>query len=552
MVSGHMMNNQTFPSAPSPPRPASLPELRGRVGALLNDRRFTFVAVVALTLLALGLRLYQLSTHSYWDDEIVTSIAARPPVGTIFWSSSTYSPHHLPLYYIIVHLWMSLGDGLVMLRMPSVLMGTACVPLLYLLGRELLPAPVPLIAAALLAVSPNQIVHSQQARMYPLLTLVVIIATLLFLRAWRNGGWLRWLWFGLSMMVGFSTHIYAPFSLLAFPVWALLDSLRQRRFEASRWVGLIAAQALGVVAFLPLVPGMLHTVASTKQPFWIASNTPFDWMPALIECTSGATFIMQAYRDHPVRDLFFFVGLGSMVVGATAVLLTLWYSVREARRDPAERPTWLLLHALLWTPVAVATFISLTIKPILVSRYLIGISPPLLLLMAWMVVRCWRVRGVRVLALLFAASVGAVLVFVYPDAPRPNQRVALVTSLIEQQEPGDAIAYGHWHLFDTSFAFYPDAEDVYVLPGPAQDVAFWSRRVAYMGWNYPDHIQPVSEFAPRYRRVWLALNIYDYDFEHHRQVHQSWLEQHGRLVERVVFDEGTTVWGYEVVDEDVD
>jgi uncharacterized membrane protein len=516
------------------------------MGGLAENERFTFIAVLLLTLLALGLRLYKLSTHGYWDDEIVTSIAAQPPVDTIFQSSTAYSPHHLPLYYILVHFWMGLGDGLVMLRLPSVLIGTACVPLLYLLGRELLPAPAPLIAAALLAISPNQVVHSQQARMYPLLTLVVIMSALLFLHAWRKGGWFRWLWFGLSVVVGFYTHVYAPFSLLAFPVWAFLDALQHRRFEGSRWLGLITTESLGLVAFFPMVPKMAGTVSFTKQQFWIASNTPFDWMPALVENTTGATAIIQAYRDRPGFDLFFLPGLGSTVVGAVAVLLTLWYSVREARRNPAERPTWLLLHALLWTPVVVATVISLAIKPILVSRYLIGISPPLLLLMAWMVVRFWHTRVVQVMTVLFAASVGGSLSFAYPDAPRPNERVMLVTSLMEQQEPGDAIAYGHWHLLDTTVHFYPAAEEVYILPGPARDVSFWSRRAAYMGWKTPDHVQPVSEFAPRYRRVWLALNIYDYDFAYHQRVYQGWLEQHGRLVERTTFEEGTTVFLYEV------
>jgi hypothetical protein len=41
----------------------------------------------------------------------------------------------------------------------------------------------------------------------------------------------------------------------------------------------------------------------------------------------------------------------------------------------------------------------------------------------------------------------------------------------------------------------------------------------------------VSAFGPRYQRVWLLYSIYTYGLDY-----QSWLEQHGRRVDRIEFD----------------
>jgi uncharacterized membrane protein len=500
------------------------------------------VILLALTVLAGVLRLYRLSYHGYWDDEIITALASRPPVTEIFQSLPAISIHP-PLFYILVHGWMQVaGDNLLALRLFSVLIGTMCVPAIYAVGRELISTPAALVAAFLMAVSPIQIFHSQQARMYPLLTLIVLVAVLLFVHAWRKGGWHRWLWFGGSVAVAFYTHVYAPFSILGLDVWALLHAYRHRRVDKERWIGLIAAQVLGLIAFTPFLPQMSRSVTTAVEQFWLVSNTLLvDWMPALIECSNGATLILESLRDTPPGNEAYLAGLGSAIVGVVAVILSLVYSVREARRHAQERDMWLLLHALLWTPVVVATTISLTIKPILVNRYLIALSIPLYLVMAWMLERFWRNRGVQVVALLFVASIGINLVLLYPDEHTTNKRVQIARTLVSAQQPGDAIAISYWHIFDTVALTHPEVQDVYVVPGPTLDNAYWEGFVTYTNWPGPHSVQPVDAFAPRYQRVWLEMTIYHPDYQYHQQESQVWLEKHGRMVRQVDFDDTVLV-----------
>jgi len=249
-----------------------------------------------LSLLGLGLRLYKLTYRDYWDDEVISTFAARPPLNEILYSVMANDVHP-PLYHMLLHIWMGgFGESLLAIRVFSVLLSTACVPLMYVLGRSLTSRSVALVAAALLAIAPFQVYHGQQARMYPLLTLLVLVATLTFVQAWRKGGRLRWLVFGLCVTAGFYTHVYFPFSLLALNLWALYDTWRQRRIYVRQWIGIIGAQLFGVVLFLPFLVEMFNTTSRiVNEGFWVKAGTGYlDWMFVLISLSNHATISLRA------------------------------------------------------------------------------------------------------------------------------------------------------------------------------------------------------------------------------------------------------------------
>ncbi|NNJ10629.1 hypothetical protein EKD04_009835 [Chloroflexales bacterium ZM16-3] len=182
--------------------------------------------VAIIMLVGLALRLFHLDFAGYWHDEIISTFLARVPAVEIF-RSITDSDTHPPLYHILLHFWGALFSyDLIPLRLFSVLTSLLCIPLSYWLGRAVDGPAVGIATAALMALAPFQIFHSQQARMYPLLTLVVLLMLLSFLGAWRQGGAARWALFGLVAAAGFYTHVYFAFSLLALDLWALAESAR--------------------------------------------------------------------------------------------------------------------------------------------------------------------------------------------------------------------------------------------------------------------------------------------------------------------------------------
>lgn len=484
--------------------------------------------LLIIILLGVILRIYKLDYQGYWDDEMVSHNVARAAALDIIRSLGDYDVH-LPGYYLLLHFWRIFGDDLTTLRLFSVVLSSACMLLVYLLGRQLIGRPAALAAAGIMALSPFQVFHGQQARMYPLLTLLTLAAVMLFVQAWRHGGWPRWLAFGLCVAIGCYTHIYFLFSLLALDLWALYETYQQRHINRARWAGLLLAQVLGGLTFVQFLPQLLGTVGSVQGWYWI-NNTPLDGLFALLSLSNHATL---AFVDETPR---WYLVL-TFVPGVAVLLLAFVYSIREARRHPAERSTWLLLHCLIWVPLIVATTIALTIKPILLDRYLIGISGPLYLLMGWMLVRFWQQRAVRVLAVVYVLSCGASLAYAYPDARQQSALIEMADYMRAIQAPGTAVAYTDWQSFDAAMLRYHNQPDVFVVPGPSSwtDEHYWNRRVAFMRWEQPPRVQPIAEFAPHYQRVALALTRYNPDLLYQRDVSLAWLEQHGRLIERADF-----------------
>jgi mannosyltransferase len=515
-------------------RSASASVAWARLVALLA---YPAVLLFGLTLLALILRLYKLSYYDYFDDEVITTFASRPPVGQILSSVANYSVHP-PLYYILVHLWGVVGTDLISLRLLSVFVSSACVPAIYWLGRELTASSqVGLVAAALMAINPFQIYHSQQARMYPLLTLVVVLAAIMFVRAWREGGWLRWAGFSFIVTAGLYTHVYFPFSLLGLNLAALFSSFERRTFDTKRWIGLIAAQVVASAAFLPFLPQLFGTVNSVVDWYWIVRATPFAWVTALFSVSNFATVDTSLQIQLATWQSLILYGPAIVVM-----VLTFDFSIRQAWRKPKERDSWALLHFLIWTPIVVATLISLTLKPILLDRSLIAISAPLYLLMAWLLVRFWPRRVVQVVAVVFLTSILVSLAAMYPNTRRPNSLIRLAHFIATEQRPGDAVVFADWQGFETTAMLYPSLDDVYILPAPSASKAQWvsesdwAGRLAYIGWHSPQNVQPAAQFAPRYRRIWIVFTRYSQNLDFQVQTNQGWLNEHGRQVQKLDFE----------------
>src|SRR5215831_18251748 len=120
--------------------------------------RTRYAGLLLVLLLGVLLRLYQLGTESIWNDEAFSlRDAAWPPVG---------GNKMRPIYYLFMHYWMPFGHSEVWLRLPSVLCGIASIYLTYRIAERLAGQSVALISAFVLALSPLEINHSQEVRMY--------------------------------------------------------------------------------------------------------------------------------------------------------------------------------------------------------------------------------------------------------------------------------------------------------------------------------------------------------------------------------------------------
>ena len=83
-----------------------------------------------MTLVGAILRLLYLGKESLWGDEAFTVALASIPLPTMLKLLATNEPN-MSLYVLMLRGWLALGDSEATIRLPSVVIAVATVPLLY-------------------------------------------------------------------------------------------------------------------------------------------------------------------------------------------------------------------------------------------------------------------------------------------------------------------------------------------------------------------------------------------------------------------------------------
>ncbi len=190
--------------------------------------RLVALALLAVVIAGGALRFTHLDRQIFWDDEVWTALritgngddaleklydgrtltvarldtmlhARAGSVSPIIKGLATFEPQWPPLWYVLAWLWSAIfGTSPQALRALAATFGIALVPAAYRLAYELFRARAPaLFAAALVALSPAEIVYAREARGYSLLILIVASSMALTLYALRTRRVAPWYAFGL-------------------------------------------------------------------------------------------------------------------------------------------------------------------------------------------------------------------------------------------------------------------------------------------------------------------------------------------------------------------
>jgi 4-amino-4-deoxy-L-arabinose transferase-like glycosyltransferase len=147
-------------------------------------------------------------------------------------------------------------------RQLSLLCGMAAVLLTWRIGRRLFSAPIGVLAAAVVALNPFQVVASSSIRMDAALESLVLACTLIL---WRALEWPGSLWFWAIYGAGAALLVRAsPYTLLLLPAQALWVFRSRPLSQAIEHLGLAAGVALAL--YLPWAPPALM-VHSTGVPW---------------------------------------------------------------------------------------------------------------------------------------------------------------------------------------------------------------------------------------------------------------------------------------------
>ncbi|MGQ9600143.1 MAG: glycosyltransferase family 39 protein [Anaerolineae bacterium] len=454
-----------------------------------QDRRLFVGFVMGL---ALALRLIGLGFQPLWWDEGWSLYFAASDLPSL--AAQTAVDIHPPLYYLLLHGWIAAwGPGVISVRLLSVLIGVATVPLLYRVGARCIGERGGRWAALLLAVSPFHIYYSQEVRMYGLVTLLGLAAT-----AWglgwslraRRGLWRQWLGYVLAATAALYTQYYAAFLLLALnagvglrwlglmaapedwgngrqplPIQGLGSPSSTGSRSLGKWVlrplaGLgwwLSAQAAVFLLFLPWLiyaGGRLLTYVRFKVG--IEQDQPWGFF--LYLGRHLAAFVW-GHAEGPLAA-WWWVGLaplGVLVVIAIALGLRRRFGPGAGRIDLAPA-LWLWL-----APLGCGFGVNLVFPfhPLRGERLFLLVLPAALIVVAGLLEMLWRVRPwlVGAPAALWGMAVLASLAALYtvPRYAEDDYR-PVADRLRALSRPGDAVICVHPWQVGYLIAYLPEAE----------------------------------------------------------------------------------------------
>lgn len=334
----------------------------------------------------LALRLWGIENQNLWLDELYSIDVARKPLGEIVRCAA--ADIHPPLFYIVLKAWMRLfGDGAAAVRSLSVAASVAALISAFRLIAPRYGGGAALTTTLLMTVSAHQIFFAQEARMYALVTALVLGATRGY-ALWREDGVERGLaiyfWCSLAALY---CHYFAALAVLAFNAHFLLSAFGPTRTgtrrQTRRWLGTHVATALLYAPWVEVMIAQMRRGQTWRKPL-----TPADAAWQAVGYVQETMLGYAVYLDH-VREwltrlvvenvalprAFFEQPLAFKVLFMAFLagwgLWGVWLCLRTARTDVRAALPLLFLGL----PLATASAVSLRQGGMQLARYLMFTTP---------------------------------------------------------------------------------------------------------------------------------------------------------------------------------
>lgn len=395
--------------------------------------------IVVLLVLGIFFRFFNLESKVFWHDEVYTNLRAagftrqeidqelfqnqiiaaqelqkyqRPKPGSTaadtISSLAIEDPQHPPLYFLIARFWMqAFGSSLTASRTLPALLSLLALPLMYWLGLELFASRVAaLLATALLALSPFDVLFAQTARQYSLLTTTVIGSNFLLLRALRLQTLPNWGLYTLLVTLGLYTHPFFGLTLIAQSAYVLLLGVRRSQLRAAKVLLAIAVALVLYSPWLVVLTTNYQRLSNTTE--WVRGAVDFLYLVKLWILSFTSLFLDLDFGFESVWT--YLLRLPILLLIAVAI-----YTICRH----TSRATWLFILTSIFVPFLMLALPDLLLggKRSAVSRYLISCYPGVQLAVAYLLATklLANVRWQGVLTLLLTGSVASCTVSAFSD-----------------------------------------------------------------------------------------------------------------------------------------
>ena len=449
--------------------------------------RLWWVPILAL---AMALRFYHLTSAAIWGDEGSSLLLSEYAV-TDLWFHAAHDVHP-PLYFLLLRGWIDVfGDSIGSIRSMSAIPGAVVVGLGMWLTQQLSGRRAALLAGILLALLPTAVRYSQEVRMYALLGVWLLGATLALVYWMRQPERTRYLAaYVLLMSAGFYTHYFTALCVLVHWVHLAVQPPGQRVITRPAWW---AANATVVLLYLPWLPNLLDLVQHVDQ-LKVGGDIGWEEPVNLLSLPSMIwQFVLQDEAVDIWPPLFWLFPLLLVAV----VVMTAWHY------RPARLPTLFFLLPLLL--VYGVSFIS----PVFIERYLTVYALGLPILVALAIDRLPS-RLSWLGAALFVLVVGVQLVglkntFTVDEHDQFNVPVEFVNRNY-QEDDRIVLSDMMWYL---SYVYYDQTDAQLQLYTPPKPDGTSTRPNAYGFGTLVDqdggriYLDRLAALPVQTRRVWL-------------------------------------------------
>jgi mannosyltransferase len=246
---------------------------RAPLGAFRLLEPIQLLALAIVVIAGTIVRFTRLDAAGLWLDEILAVLRSQSSPLTTAWTPGT-DPQHGPLYHGVLALAGPFAPDETGYRFAFALAGALSLPLLYLLARRVADRNIAFLATAFVAFSPLHIFHSQDARPYTILLLMLMAGLFAIVRGLERPASRLWYAAHLAilalLLLTSSQGFWFALILLASHAIVVLATHRE-----TGWRGGILGLA-GAMLLVAIVFPALYGPIIAHQPD-VIGPPPFSW-----------------------------------------------------------------------------------------------------------------------------------------------------------------------------------------------------------------------------------------------------------------------------------
>jgi len=407
----------------------------GKLTPMTDKNRYkAWLLIIGLVLVSAGLRFYMIAAKDVWLDEANTVRIAENPTGSMI--SRLKLDSSPPLYYLMLHYWMKIfGQSESAIRGLSALLGVLLVAAVFLVTRRLFDKETGLVSAAFTALSPIQIMYSQETRMYTLLPLLGLLSFYFFLRFLEEPRPVILALSALFTALSLYTHNFGFFLLPVQFFMLLLTKSPPRSFL--KWS---ISLAVLFILYLPWLPVLLFQIRNDTNYAWITQiwqrSGLFGSLFQTLKSFSGGSNLPPYIGLHSsawISTLSVAVVIAGAVTGAV-------FLIRD--KKPAGSRVR-LYHCLIYLglPLILAGVGSLIFAPIYVAGRTDQIVFPAFVIALAVLIAAVRSRPIKY---LLVAAVAVLSLVTLKDYYRIDHKAGdrqIAETVLKHARSGDAVIF---------------------------------------------------------------------------------------------------------------